>query len=219
MHPILNRTSEWQRARALGRRGVVLLALFLGLGVAQADTTDFTGDFATDFWSLTAGGFGSVYFTNSGAVPDTLVLAGPAVSPPGGTSVDGILYNHPLGGGLAVGGTVSFHWVYNPGDSTDPVQGDVRWGDVTPPSFVSGSGAGQFGDFTSPLISPGTTNLTFLLTSTPQGADKLSATLIITDFQFHDIPEPPTGVILAGVGMSLGAACWRRSRGQASSRP
>jgi hypothetical protein len=214
MQPILNKTSGREGVKAHGQRGAAVLILLLGLAAAQADTTGFTGAFGTNFWSLTPGGHGSVYFTNA----DTeLVLAGPETPPPGGTSLDGILYNHPLGGGLAVGGTVSFHWVYNSGDA-DPVQADVRWDDVTPPPFAQGPAVNQPGDFLSPLIIPGTTNLMFLLTTTPAAPGKLSSTLIITDFQFHDVPEPSTGALLASVLISLGAArrwrCRRKASGQ-----
>jgi hypothetical protein len=119
-----------------------------------------------------------------------------------------------LGGELTVGGTVSFHWVYTPGDSA-PVEADFRWDDATPPPLAQGVGDSQNGNF-STFISPGTTNLEFLLTSTLLSSGKLSATLVITDFQFLDIPEPCSGALFASMLTCLGAARWRRSRRRAS---
>jgi hypothetical protein len=214
MKPIFDTRSKWRRVRALGQRGLVILSLFFCLGVAQADTTNFTGAFDETFWNMQPQ-FGSVYFTNGGK---ELVLAGPnqpteAVP----QSLDGVVYNGPLGGGLVVGGTVSFHWEYNSGDALSDSEGDIAW---TPPGGTSiqstlgqgGPSVFQFGDFPPTFLSQGTTNLTFLLT-TDTLANKLSGTLIITDFQFHEeVPEPSTLALLAG-GLTLALAAQRhRSR-------
>jgi hypothetical protein len=217
MKPILGKTSRRERAKALGRGAMVILTLLSGLGVARADTTGFTNDFAAAFWSSEVQ-FGTTYFTNGNT---ELVVAGPTTPPPGGTSYDGILYNGPLSGGLAVGGTVQFHWAYNAGDAT--AEAAIAW---TPPD--SGSPVQyQFNADTDPgVIVSGvfSTNLLagttfeFLLTTTPAGPDKPSATLTISGFQFLDVPEPSTGAFLAGMLTCLGAVRWRRSRRPASSR-
>jgi len=195
---------------------MVIFTLLLGLGVARADTTDFTGDFAAAFWTNQVQ-FGSIYFSNGVA---ELVLAGPGTPPPGGTSADGILYNGPLSGGLAVGGTVQFQWAYNAGDAT--AQAEIA---VTPPGGSSTQyyfnadtdpGVVENGSFTNTL--PAGATFEILLTTTPAAAGKPSATLFITGFQFLDIPEPSTGALLASMLTCLGAARWRRSRRRASSQ-
>ena len=109
MEPILDRTSARGRLVPRGHTAGVILTLLLGLGVAGADTSGFMEAFAPTNWSPTLGS-GSVYFTNSATELD---LVGPTATPPGGgSSIDGILYNGPLGGGLVVGGTMQFHWEY-----------------------------------------------------------------------------------------------------------
>ncbi len=118
---------------------------------------------------------------------------------------------------------MSFHWVYNSSDALSDSGGQIGW---TPPGGTSiqdvlgqgGPGVNQIGDFTSPLLSPGITNLTILLI-TDTLADKFSGTLIITDFQFQDVPEPSTGALVAGMFVCLGAARWRHCRRQGSGRP
>lgn len=215
---MLDRPPERARARALKQRGILLLALLLGLGAARADTTGFVGDFREAFWTNQVQ-FGSVTFSNS----DTeLVLTGPNAPTVQKTSLDGILYNGPLEGGLAVGGTVTFHWAYNSGDALSTSEADFAW---LPPGGGSpfqqllrqgGPGVIANGVFATPLLAAGTTFQFLLTTDTP--ANKLSGTLIISDFQFHpDIPEPSTGTLLATALICLGAARWRRSRQLASS--
>jgi hypothetical protein len=214
MQPILEVTLKGQTARALSLRAVVVLSLLLGLGAAQADTTNFVGDFGPALWTLQPDQ-GNVYFTNS---DKDLVLTGPnlpADAVP--LSLEGILYNGRLGGGLSVGGTLSFHWDYISADALSDSEGDIAW---TPPGGTSlqtvlgqgGPGVSMSGDFPATFLSAGTTNLTFLLT-TDTLANKLSGTLIISDFQFHDqVPEPSSNSILAVALLCLGAARWERVR-------
>ena len=218
MQPRLDMRSEWHRLQALGQRGAVILSLFLGLGAVQADTTNFMGDFGEAFWTKQPQ-FGSVYFTNS----DTkLVLAGPNAPAAETTSFDGVLYNGdttpPLSGGLAVGGTVQFHYDYNGGTTLSTSEADFAY---TPPGgspsqlLIAQGGAGVVtsGLFKAPLLIAGTTFEILLGSDTTSG--KLAASLIITDFEFHpDIPEPSTGALLASALISLGVASWRRSRRQ-----
>jgi hypothetical protein len=219
MKPIFDARSEWQRLRDLGQRGLAVLALFMGLGVAQADTTNFTGDFGPEFWSLSPGsGLGTVYFTNGFT---ELVLVSPTNAPQGTESLDGILYNSPLQGELRVGGTVSFHWEFSAGDVQT---GGAAFGWLPPSegsptnlAIISVPGITNGGNYSSPLLSPGTTNLSFLLDTTFVGSDKALATLVVSDFQFHEqVPEPSTVALLAGGLISFVAARWRRGRGRAS---
>jgi hypothetical protein len=217
MKPALDTTSEWGWFGAVGRQGTVILSLFLGLSVAQATSTNFMGDFGEAFWTAQPQ-LGSVTFTNS----DTeLALAGPNAPTTERNSLDGILYNGPLPGGLTVGGTVQFHWAYDSGDALSTSEADIAW---SPPGgglpgigvlAQGGPGVILSGDYSTPLLLAGTT-FQFLLT-TDTLANKLSGTLIITDFQFQpEIPEPSTGALLAGVLVSIGGARWRRCRRQAS---
>lgn len=223
MQTILDTTSAWQRVRALGERAAIILPLLLGLSVARAD---FTGDFDASFWKLhppvSSGlAFGSVYFTNANT---ELALVSPNTVPPtpGGESLDGILYDSPLQGALTVGGWVTFHWEVSAGD-VQTGGASFGWQDASgesstnlavfsTPGFTNGA------DYSSPLLSPGTTNLSFLLDTKTTGSGKTLATLFITDFQFHETPEPSTGAFFAAVLVSLGAARWRRCRGQGSGR-
>ena len=84
-------------------------------------------------------------------------------------------------------------------------------------ALLGQEGVSEGGDFSTNLLA-GTTFSFYLTTSFPPGvSDKLSATLTITGFQFHpDIPAPSTGVLVAGMLVSLGAARWWRSRRRAS---
>ena len=218
MKPIFDTRSKWQRVRAVGPRGLAILALFLGLGVAQADTTNFVGDFAPPLWTIEKDQ-GSVFFTND---DQRLVLTGPnqplaEVNP----SLDGIKYNGPLAGGLRVGGTVEFHWEYSPG-AVNSASADFAW---TPPGggssiqlpLLSNGGLGFASGNVSTNLLAGTV-FEFLL-STDTFADKLSGTLIISDFQFHDVPEPSSAALLASAVITLGAARWRRSRKRAAGGP
>jgi hypothetical protein len=208
MKPIFKTRSEWQRAKAAVLCGAGMLALFLGLGAAQADTTNFVGDFAPPLWTLEPGQ-GSVFFTNGNT---ELVLTGPNQPPAEvNPSLDGIKYNGPLPGGLRVGGTVEFNWDYNPG-AVNSGAADISW---TPPGggvstnspLVYDGGLGfESGHFMTNLLA-GTVFEILLTTDTLK--DKLSGTLTITDFQFHDIPEPSTGALLASAVILLSAARWR----------
>ena len=83
-----------------------MLALHLGLGIARADTTNFTGAFDPTSWTTNPPGSGSVYFTNS----DTeLVLSGANYPITTNSSTDPIYYGL-LSGGLPVSGTIEFTW-------------------------------------------------------------------------------------------------------------
>ena len=218
MKPIFDARSKWQRVRALGQRGFVILLFFVSLGVAQADTTNFVGDFSPALWTPQAD-HGSVFFTSG---DEALVLTGPN-QPTSDVpqSFDGILYNGPSPGGLRVGGTVEFHWEYNPG-AVNSAAADIAWtppGGANPiqsPLLLNGGLGFESGDFSTNLLA-GTT-FEFLLT-TDTLAGKLSGTLTITDFQFHDIPEPSTGALLASVLISLCVARWRRGQRQAPGQP
>ena len=80
-------------------------------------------------------------------------------------------------------------------------------------------GVSEGGNFSTNLLS-GTAFSFYLTTTFPAGVSgKLSAALVITDFQFHDVPEPSTGVLVAGVLISLGAVRWRRCRRRMSGQP
>ena len=218
MKPILDSTSGRGKVRPYGQIAGVILTLLLGVSAAWADgTTNFMGEFGEAFWTRQPDQphFGSVNFSNS----DTeVVLAGPnapATDVP--QSFDGILYNGPLPGGLSVGGTVQFHWAYNAGDALSTSDAEFAWapGGGNPIVLAqSGLGATQSGNFSTNLLA-GTT-FEILLTSDTL-ANKPSATLIITDFQFHpDIPEPTTGALLGSVLVCLGSARWWRCRRQVS---
>ena len=218
MELLLDRASGRRRVKPRGRTAGVILALLMGLGVARADTSGLMDAFASTNWTFSLGS-GSGGFTNANTELD---LVGPTATPPGGSSFDGIRYNGPLGGGLAVGGTVEFHWEYaNYGITVSPSGGEIDW---TPPgggspmqALLGQEGVSGSGNFSTDLLA-GTPFSLLLTTSFPPGVSgKLSATLIITDFQFHpDIPEPSTGALFGSVLLSLGAARWRRCRRRAS---
>jgi hypothetical protein len=220
MEPVLDRTSGWGKAKPRGQTAGILITLLLGLGVARADTAGFTNDFAEAFWSKQPQ-FGSVNFSNSDTA---LVLAGPNAPVAETTSFDGILYNGPLPGGLAVGGTVQFHWDYNGGTTLSTSEADFGWsspgggGPIQNVLAQGGVGVITSGLFTTPPLVAGTTFEFLLGSGTTPG--KLSAALVISDFQFHpDIPEPTTGVLLGSLLISLGAARgWRGGR-QTSGQP
>jgi hypothetical protein len=218
MKPIFDTRSEWKRVRVLGQRGLIVLALLLGLCVVQADTTNFVGDFGPTLWTLQPD-HGSVFFTDE---DQTLVLTGPnqpTTEIP--QSLDVALYSGPSLGGLRVGGTVEFHWAYYPG-AVESASADIAWappGGANPtqsPLILTGGQGFESGDFSTNLLA-GTT-FEFLLT-THTLADKLSGTLIITGFQFHDIPEPPTGTLLISLVISLCLVRWRRGQVQAPGQP
>ena len=206
MKPILGTTSGWTRCNALGLRVAVIVTLLFGLVMARADAADFTGFFDPTNWSQISGS-GIYFFTNS----DTeLKIVGPN-TPPSGGSLDGIQYNGYLNGGLVVGGTVQFDYQYlSPDDSSAYAQFGTSVGNST--NIGPGGVGGPFtGTFTSQLLPQGAT-FDFLLYSDTLSPDKSPASLIITDFQFHDLPEPSTGALVAGMLVCLGAARWRRAR-------
>ena len=219
MKPVFGTSSKWPRGSALGRRGLLVFSLLVGVCVARADTTNFVGDFDPALWTVQPDQ-GSVFFTNGN---QALVLTGPnqpATEIP--QSLDSILYNGPAPGGLRVAGTVEFHWEYNPG-AVDSAAADIAWAPpggadpVQSPLLLNGGLGFESGDFSTNLVA-GTT-FEFLLT-TDTLANKLSGTLIITDFQFHqDVPEPSTGALLASAVITLGVARWRRGRRQAAGQP
>jgi hypothetical protein len=214
MKPILGTTSGWARRDAVRQRAAAILILCVAWAAAGADTMDFMGVFAPSNWSSSLGS-GVVYFTNSNT---ELALAGPNSTPPGsGTSIEGITYNGPLGGGLVVGGTLQFHWEYqNYGATTSPSGGEL---DLIPPGGgetirvpLGEEGVSAGGDVSTFLL-PGTTFTFYLTTTFPPGiSDKLSADLHITQFQFHDVPEPSTGALVAGMLICLGTARWHNWR-------
>jgi hypothetical protein len=217
MKPIFDTNSKWQRVRGFGRWGLALLSLILGLGISRADTTNFVGDFGPALWTILPD-HGNVYFTNGFT---ELVLTGPN-GPTSNVplSMDGILYNGPLAGGLRVGGTVEFHWEYYPG-AVNSASADIAWTPpvgtpIQNPLLVNGGLGFESGDFSTNLIA-GTTFEFLLITDTT--ADKLSGTLVITDFQFHDIPEPSSGALLVSAVISLCAVRWRRGQRQPSGQP
>jgi len=164
--------------------------------------------------------FGTVTFSNA----DTeLVLAGPNAPTVETYSLDGILYVGPASGGLPVDGTVQFHWAYNSGDALSTTEADFAWqppggGDSTKIVLDQGGpGVIQSGEVSTPVLGAGTT-LHFLL-STDTEANKLTGSLVISDFQFNPtVPEPSTGALFAGVLVSLGVVRWRRCRRQAAGR-
>jgi hypothetical protein len=212
MKPVFDTSARWQRVRALGHRGVVILTLFFSLAEVRADTTGFMDAFAPTNWSQISGS-GGYNFTNSDA---ELIIVGPN-APPSGGSFDGIQYNGHLSGGLTVGGTVQFDWQY---ESPDDPKAYAQFGTSVGSSTSIGPGGvgGPFnGTFTSQLLPQGAT-FTFLLFTDNPSPDKSPASLVITDFQFHDIPEPSAGVLVAGMLVTLGAARWRHARIQARGR-
>jgi hypothetical protein len=203
----------WEQVGAFVWRAGAGLILLLGLGVAHADTTNFVGAFAPVNWTNEPPGLGAVYFTNSDS---ELVLTGPNQPASQVSSFDPISYNGPLQGGLTVGGTLQFHWEYNAGDTLSTISGaSFAWtlgggGGTTQTNLASGgTGTIASGDFFSLVLTPGTTFSFLLSTETP--ANKLSGTLVITDFQFNpNVPEPSTGALFAGMIAMFGIARWRR---------
>jgi hypothetical protein len=216
MKPIRDWLRRLERLGAFARPGVAVLALSLGLGVAQADTSGFTGDFAPSNWTNSPPGLGAVYFTNSNS---ELVLTGPNQPASQTDSFDPITYNGPLSGGLTVGGRVEFDWEYNSGDALSTISAATfAWsqgggGGTTQTNLAQGGpGVVESGVFITPELAPGTTFGFLLSTETP--ANKLSGSLIVTNFQFQaDVPEPSTTALLAGMGMLLGVKRWRQFMG------
>ena len=219
MKPIREWLRGLKRLEAFARPGVAVLALSLGVGVAQADTSGCTGEFAPSNWTNSPPGFGAVYFTNADS---ELVLTGPNQPASQTESFDPITYNGPLEGGLTVGGTVQFHWEYNSGDALNTISAaSFGWtypGGGVPVTMIlaqGGPGVDESGDFSWSGLKP-TATFTFLL-STETPANKLTGTLIITDFQFHpDVPEPSTTAFLAGIGMLFGVKRWWQGAGRRS---
>lgn len=225
MQLLFDRASGWQRVKAAGQQGFLLATLLFGLSAARADTTNFVGDFREAFWTNSPQGSGIVSITPAGT---ELVLAGPnAATAPSG-SLDGLLYNGPLQGGLVVGGTVEFHYAYNPGDAGSPSDANFRW---LPP----GGGAGDWlqaplGQVTGGIITDGfyvtpsplaagTTFMFSLATDTPvPPLGKPSTLLVVTDFVFREVPEPATATLLVNGLLLLGGATWWRSRRRTASR-
>ena len=212
MKPTADTRPKWRKGSALAQAAVLLLTLSLASSAAGADTTNFIGDFSPSFWS-TQVQLGSVIFTNS----DTeLVLAGPNAPAARESSSDGVLYNGPLSGGLTVGGTLQFSWVYNSGDALSTSEADFAWllpsggGPIVQVLAQGGPGVTNSGVFTTPLFPAGTT-FQFLLTGdTP--ANKLSDSLLIADFDFLAVPEPPTGALATCFLTMFFAARWWRSQ-------
>jgi hypothetical protein len=212
MKPVFDSSARCHRVRALGHRGIVILILFFGVAVVRADTTGFMDVFAPTNWSQISGS-GTYDFTNSDS---EIIIRGPN-PPPSGGSFDSIQFNGHLGDGLTAAGTVQFDWQY---DSPDDPGAFAQFGTSVGNSANIGPGGvgGPFsGTFTSQVLPQGATFSFLLFTDTPS-PDKSAASLVITDFQFHDIPEPSAGVLVAGMLGSLGVARWRRARIQALGR-
>jgi hypothetical protein len=181
-----------------------MLALYLSLGIARADTTDFTGDFAPAFWTNYPPGFGSVYFTNSNT---ELVLSG-ANQPSTTTSSTDPIYYGLSSGGLSTGGTIQFTWQYDSPDGLDDSASFAYTGDNNPVILAQGTGATN-GTF-SIQLSQGDDFAFLLDTETPAG--KPAGTLIITSFSFQaNVPEPSTEALLASALIFLGYLRWRRA--------
>ena len=190
MEAILDQTIGRGEVRLRRQAAGVILTLLLGLSVARAD---FTGDFAAAFWTNAPSGSGSVAFSNSFT---ELVLQGPApaTGSPGviQSSLDGILYNGPLPGGLKVGGTVQFDWnYYSPGDASDDEADFLYWapgGSTNLTQLGFGPSAGTVGNLPPIHLPEGSAFQFVLFTSTYPGKD--AGSLVITGFQFNPDVAP-----------------------------
>jgi hypothetical protein len=211
MKTILDGTSGRGRVKPRGQTAGVILVLLLGLGAARADTMGFTGDFTNAFWTISTQS-GTVSFANANTELDIVGDNDPPVET---KSLEGISYNGPLPGGLAVGGTVQFDYQYTSLDDGNAYAEFSTSVSGTPIYLGNGVATGGV-TFFSPIELPQGATFGFLLyTDTDPG--KGAASLVITSFQFvPDVPEPTTGVLLGSALISLGAARGWRSRRRAS---
>jgi hypothetical protein len=176
-----------------GFQAVFALVLALGLAAARGNTTNFVDSFAPGFWDSEPS-YGSILFTNLNTV---LILEGPRAPATETVSLETITYQGPLAGGLTEAGTIEFHWSFTSVDAT-LAEAAIGWasGDDTGEyTFASGGpGFTDSGDFSLSLDTGA--EISFLLTTTTP-ANKLSGTLVITDFRFIPVPEPSAGGLLA----------------------
>ena len=186
--------------------GLVFLSFVL---LAAADTTNFTGEFQAAFWTAQPQA-GSIGFSNSAT---ELIIAGPNKPASETTSIEPITYNGPTSSGLVTDGKVQFDYDYDSPFGLD----DSAYFVYTPPGgsplqVLLGQGAG--GIITNSFsidLTQGTTFGFVLFTDTP--ANKTGGSLTITDFQFHSVPEPSTGALLAFGLIYIAALRRRLSRG------
>jgi hypothetical protein len=152
---------------------------------------------------------GSIYFTNANT---ELVLSGPPNESSPTLSTEPILYNGPLSGGLAVGGTVEFNWqYYSPYGGSDEASFAYtpEGGSAIPVLLTQGAGATN-GIF-SIQLNPGATFEIVLINDNP--GKPLPAFLTVTNFQFRsNVPEPSTGALFGTLAVALTAFSFWRSR-------
>jgi hypothetical protein len=189
--------------------GLAAALLFSLVTVAKADTTtNFTGDFQAAFWAAQPQA-GAIFFTNA----DTeLVVAGPNKPASETTSIDPITYNGPAAAGLVTDGTVAFDWQYDSPSGLD----DSAYFTWTPPGgtpiniLLAQGGGISTGNSFSIDLQQGSTFSFVLFSDTP--ANKVGASLIITNFTFSpSVPEPSTAALLGG-GLLLFVAARRRGQ-------
>ena len=195
MRPTLNKLTRRHTWKTAGVCFVAVCLFVSVFGIARADSTNFTGDFAATFWNAQPQA-GAIGFSNSAT---ELVIAGPNKPASETTSVDPITYNGPTSSGLVTDGTVEFDYTYNsPFGLADSAY--FAWtpfgGTPTQVLLAQGGGVNITNSFSIDL-SQGTTFEFVLFTDTP--ANKVGGSLTITDFTFHEnVPEPSSCALFAG---------------------